>query len=626
MSYKLEVKYYNSFWLKHITTPLLVNARGEQPGYFSLFPGFPWARDYDPEVFKSNFKASLIYPNWPINTSTYTSKYFKSNVYNIPNSNYNKSVGSNWVIEESRIKGAFNGNTVDLGVRAYLREDSNLAKKRNNALIYSGIFNSNTNVNNTNVFSIAEDITKAVDPHNGSIQLIYAMDNNLTIFQENKVSTALIDKDYIYSAEGQSISTQSDVVIGQVTPYTGEYGISRNPESFAIFGFRRYFSDKDRNAVLRLSRDGITEISGYGMRDYFRDNLSEISETATKYYSSNYKVELINNNISDLITNNNLGNYILIDTSNPLIEEESINGSIVEINLNFDPDNPNTGWITLINKATTIGKKTSASSSQDLVYIENSIINQPLTDASGNIINNVYVRFVSSKYDKIEGGFDNYKDNYIVSIQKHSGSKTFDETSDYYNTLTFDETVQGWTTFYTYRPLSILSLKGNLYTTKENSIYRHYDNSVGVNSFYGADPVASSITFVFNGNPSISKNFKTINYEGTSGWRVDSFSSGETQESYSSSTDQTNEVLSYEEGGYIESGVQYRQGFYRKNNKYYAKLVNNSQASQGEVNFGTSITGIKGFFATVKMSTDNVTDVGGVKELFAASTEFVLSR
>ena len=29
---------------------------------------------------------------------------------------------------------------------------------------------------------------------------------------------------------------------------------------------------------MRLSRDGLTEISSYGMRDYFRDTLANISE------------------------------------------------------------------------------------------------------------------------------------------------------------------------------------------------------------------------------------------------------------------------------------------------------------------------------------------------------------
>ena len=62
-----------------------------------------------------------------------------------------------------------------------------------------------------------------------------------------------------------------------------------------------------------------------------------------------------------------------------------------------------------------------------------------------------------------------------------------------------------------------------------------------------------------------------------------------------------------------------------RDSKYVANLVNDSVVSAQEVNFGSSITGIKGFFATVKMSTDATTDFGGVKELYASSTEFSIS-
>lgn len=45
----------------------------------------------------------------------------------------------------------------------------------------------------------------------------------------------------------------------------------------------------------------------------------------------------------------------------------------------------------------------------------------------------------------------------------------------------------------------------------------------------------------------------------------------------------------------------------------------------GEVRFGNQMSGIKGFFATVKISTDDTTDVGGFKELFAVSSNYVES-
>ena len=121
----------------------------------------------------------------------------------------------NYVIEESRIRGGFNNVSTDYGAKAYIVESNKNAVDRSNSLIYSGIYNSTTELNETNVFSVAESITKSVDPNFGSIQRIYSEDTNLLILQENKVSKALIDKDAIYSAEGGGSVTSSNLVIGQ---------------------------------------------------------------------------------------------------------------------------------------------------------------------------------------------------------------------------------------------------------------------------------------------------------------------------------------------------------------------------------------------------------------------------
>ena len=75
-----------------------------------------------------------------------------------------------WHVEESRIKGGFNRKSVDLGVKAYLVDDKYKPRRRPNAMIYSGVYNSKTNVNQTNQFDISQDITRAVDSAHGSIQ------------------------------------------------------------------------------------------------------------------------------------------------------------------------------------------------------------------------------------------------------------------------------------------------------------------------------------------------------------------------------------------------------------------------------------------------------------------------
>ena len=609
MAFNLEVKYYNSFWLKQVTSPNIEDINNANDSFVKVFPGIA-----------ENVYSTTGWPNFP-ESSGNSVPY--SNAWPLPNQSYNSINGSNWVIEESRIRGGFNNTQVELGPRAYLKEDSNDVRHRESSLIYSGIFNSRTNINETNVFSVGQDITRTIDPHNGTVQLIHALDNNLAIFQENKVSQALIDKDAIYSTEGNQTTALTSKVLGPVTPYVGDYGISRNPESFANFGFRRYFADKDRNSIMRLSRDGLTEISQYGMKDWFRDELVKISEGQMFYTDP---IPLVYNGATGLVTQGPddfsggalieapLGPWFAIGTVS--IPDDVLIGSQIQYNPDYatDPDN----FITL--ESFVLG--TGTLGTQNIVYRNGA----PIPIHGGGL--DPYVRFIYSRRDRIEGGFDTYKDNYIISLQRFSGSKTTDETSDYYNTVSFDESINGWTTFYTFRPDLIFSLKNNLYTTKDGNLYRHYDGDLSRtkhNNFYGVDN-DSSIEFIFNLGPSTQKNFKTISYEGSNGWQVNSFISDPTGDIVNDRLVETNDttqgVKSYEEGSYIENGIPYRVGFNRKDNVYVANLVNNSSVSAREVNYGSSITGIKGFFATVKISTDATTDFGGVKELFAVSTEF----
>jgi len=54
-------------------------------------------------------------------------------------------------------------------------------------------------------------------------------------------------------------------------------------------------------------------------------------------------------------------------------------------------------------------------------------------------------------------------------------------------------------------------------------------------------------------------------------------------------------------------------------------IKNNSQPQPQEVLYGESVSGIKGYLVTVKLSTDSTTDPNGKKELFAVSSNYVES-
>ena len=452
MATTLELKYFNTFWIKKIKSVVAANPQ----------------------------------PTAPYN--------------NVPRG-YSGVNADDWYIEESRIRGGYNNTTVDFGVKAYIAEDNPQQQNRINTMIYSGIFNYRTGVNNTNQFSVAEEITRSVDPANGSIQLLYAEDTNLIIFQEDKVSRALIDKDAIYSAEGSALTTSGRLVIGQIVPYAGEYGISKDPSSFAVYGYRKYFTDRKRNTVLRLTTNGaMVEISSYGMHDFFRDKLSALGTT---------------------------------------------------------------------------------------------------------------------RQNRIIGGFDIHTKNYVLSIQNQDNS---------YITSNFDEDVQGWTSFYTYKPTYMLSLNSSFYSFYDGKLWLHHvqpeEGVTGYGNYYGT-VTDSTVKVILNSQPSVVKNFKTINYEGATGWQLDSM--------IASSSDATLPINAYVAATSIDQLEQqiFSLNFKKKENKFFANLqqdlTGNITPQPGEVLWGSDISGIKGFWSTVVMKLNNTTYYNIKKELFAVSSNAVES-
>lgn len=354
MSYTQEVKFFNSFILRKA-----ISSSGSNPDGKTVWAGYPY---------------SLYgYPSFPIEAST------NSNV-----------IQYDWFVEENRISGEFNGNEVDLGVKAYITNEDRSFKRSSNSLIWSGIYNSRTGVNETNVFSIGEDISTSLNPIYGSIQHIHADENNLTIFQESKVSRALVDRDAIYSAEGRPISTRSDLVVGEIQYYSGDYGISNQPESFASDGNRRYFSDVSNNAILRLSNNGLTEISRYGMEDFFRDEFKRISNS--------FKRDVID-----------VSWEILWSTPTTTLTVSGDNISLIEIGMSIE------GIVGITDLyVTDVGTESNGE-------VEITLSKEIEVTSSPQPSSITLVKFVK---DKVIGGYDNHNENYVVSVVYNPPSRS----------------------------------------------------------------------------------------------------------------------------------------------------------------------------------------------------------
>ena len=318
---------------------------------------------------------------------------------------------------------------------------------------------------------------------------------------------------------------------------------------------------------------------------------------------------------------------------------------------------------------------------------------------------------------KILGAYDIYTSEYVTSLQF---SSNFKNEADGFVTLSFDERPKGWPSFFSYQPDQMFSLRNNFYSVKTSDLgvaqlWRHNSTQVKRGSFYGENH-RTSITFVLNPMPTNSKTFKTIGYQGSNGWEVNSMVSDSTGTVYNNnnsfsvlSLDSISQIKSYTEGEYVitegsanslsasslttvsldvnsvngviragdsGSGVgvdggtivvsydagngdlvvnllfnnllantllsftgavtrveystvfgnnipglpRYYAGFNLKENKYVSNVTNNSLASNGEVVFGDSVGGIKGYYSTVTMSTELTTDLGGEKTLFSVES------
>jgi hypothetical protein len=186
-------------------------------------------------------------------------------------------------VESNRIEDGFNKPFLTTGVKVSTIFEDYKEEHRTNGLVFSGIYNNVGAVNNLNQFIIAEKITKELNPTHGSIQKLHARDTDVIVLCEDKVLKVLANKDALFNADGNPQLIANTNVLGQAIPFVGEYGISKNPESFVSEAYRSYFADKQRGVIMRLSKDGLSPISMHGMRDYFKDNLKIASKILGSY-------------------------------------------------------------------------------------------------------------------------------------------------------------------------------------------------------------------------------------------------------------------------------------------------------------------------------------------------------
>tara|TARA_R100001463_G_scaffold705_4_gene3191 strand:+ start:3042 stop:9566 length:6525 start_codon:yes stop_codon:yes gene_type:complete len=201
--------------------------------------------------------------------------------YEIDRNVYKNEVDLGWFncysfgngVESDRIRDDFNAPMIDNGVRVSTTIEDYGQEDKTSGLIFSGLYNSISGVNDLNEFNMGENIIKNLNPEYGSVQALKTRDTDVVAFCEDRILKVQANKEAVFMADNDPNIVATDRVLGTVSTFKGDYGISKNPESLASDTYRLYFTDSQRGAVIRISMDGITPISNVGMKTWFRENI-----------------------------------------------------------------------------------------------------------------------------------------------------------------------------------------------------------------------------------------------------------------------------------------------------------------------------------------------------------------
>lgn len=127
----------------------------------------------------------------------------------------------------------------------------------------------------------------------GAIKRMVARGKYLNIFQERRCGWTGIFQKFITDSDGnnQLVTTSNIITSNNVQYYEGNFGVGNQPTSVVSSGFVYYFIDPIRNKILRLSRDGITDLSEtYKVQTWASANLSKYIDPGQYEFGGDQRV------------------------------------------------------------------------------------------------------------------------------------------------------------------------------------------------------------------------------------------------------------------------------------------------------------------------------------------------
>jgi len=501
-------------------------------------------------------------------------------------------------VETSTISDFFPSSSTGIG-RPFAENPDAKRTFRTGSVTYSDPFVIDSYVLGLSSFNPSKANFEDLNYIHGPIRSLINKDDAIVFLQEQKVGIFPVNKDIIESAAGGGIVTTTNSVVGSPRYYQGEYGVCNNPESVAVERGRVYFSDVRSGKVMRLSQDGLEEISAVKLDTFFKRKFRNVLEA----YST----------ITAAVTRKIIGG-VDGESGEFIVSSDGVKLFFIKVYADGTHVTPLYEYLARTDEAGTKVYTTFEYNDSMLPTFdtENRFFNT-ICDTFDNSLNGIVFldrlsegfplylgsEFVDTDSNIIYAIATNVNFDFYLQIQVNlsDGSFTFVNDcgsfdayieEDYGDvepfTLGWDTDDSVWNTKYSFVPEALTTIDDTMYSFKGGAMYKHSDEADRT-VYYGAEGAAGSVVEVVSAqNPSMVKAYESISIEGTNAWQGSL-----------SNTDQSTSINS---SPATVDGIYYPFGDYEKKERnFYAYVPRDNSAN-------TTVSG-------------QITNLSGTSEVYA---------
>lgn len=232
----------------------------------------PGVGDHGPAITTNS--GDTWYRPIPCKTPVYSSGW--TDISDSANENYTSWEYKPLFVEDLNITDLYESKDWHKG-RAHVAFKNAATINRFNGVTWSDPYEEDVSVLSLSSFTPSTANFFTYESKFGAVNYLANFRSDLLAIQENKMSIAPVNKEFLNYADGSTSVTVSNTVIGSPQYASGDYGIGSDTASALVYDGQAFFVDRSRRKVIRYAGGQLEPISDKGVSSLFTDEISTSS-------------------------------------------------------------------------------------------------------------------------------------------------------------------------------------------------------------------------------------------------------------------------------------------------------------------------------------------------------------